>query len=560
MMDVQLKEIQTYLEQNGFESVYVKNPEGDYLFVDIVVKGEEIRLKCTFPISFPYTFPEIYILKEFYKKYKPIPHIQDFRSKDGYICIFDSNTSYPNFNMLREVTLECIKKAQQIILDGIEKNNIEDFRNEFLSYWELDSSSTTADLIFKPQSYPMELYCYKRNDKRLYLSDDKEKLLNYLIYTKGWNIKTSNLINALFLPIEDDWYPPFPNSNIEVINKLKSCKHYKDYIKYLKNNRKQHIVVFSQTVNNNVCLAGWIHEKVKTPNGFRTNNVVPEFFYGYLHKDDKIKKFTINHLSNERLFERGGDGNIKEDIKVSITGCGSIGSYLTKTLIDLGLNKFILIDKDILLSENIARHYCGASSIGKSKVVAIKEAVIKHFPDTCINAIEKNIFSIFKDDIDVLNECDYNFVVVGHIPTEMKFIQLFNEGKIKKPLIIIWVEPYIMGGHAIILQNKQKDIIDNILVSQTKNILSNGEEYIKRESGCGSTFLPYSAFEVQQFLNSIMDYINQNIFEKRSKNNYYLSWCGRLSLARKNRMKINPQWLGEENRKLRVEVLEYENI
>jgi hypothetical protein len=57
-----------------------------------------------------------------------------------------------------------------------------------------------------------------------------------------------------------------------------------------------------------------------------------------------------------------------------------------------------------------------------------------------------------------------------------------------------------------------------------------------------------------------MDFINQNIFEKQNKRNYLLSWCGRLDMARKNKMKLAPQWLAESNRKLRVKVLNDDNL
>ncbi|WP_346846358.1 ThiF family adenylyltransferase [uncultured Clostridium sp.] len=561
MMGVQLKGIQAYLEKNKLVCVYVDNPNGDYLFVDINVNGEEIRLKCVFPVSFPYTFPKIYILKEFYKKYKPLPHIQDF-DEDGYVCTFDTNVVYPNPYMAKEVTLECIKKAETIMSDGIIGNNHEEFREELLAYWALDSD-VIADLNFYPQSSPTELFYYMRNDSFLYISDNKKKLIDYLIYAKGWKIKSSELLKALYLPINGEWCPPFPKTNEEIFNILKEEKHYNSYIKYLKNNKNLHVIVFSQIIDNNICLAGWIQEKKPTPNGFRKNIIIPELIYGYLHKDVEIKKFIVNQLSHKRIYERGGDGRIKENMSISVSGCGSVGSYLTKCLVDLGINKFKLIDKENLSADNIARHYCGASSIRKNKAIAIKEELLNHYPDMSIEAIDKDVFSVIKDNLILFNQCDYNFVVVGNMPIENKFISLFNSGEIEKPLIILWVEPYLMGGHAIILQKKQANIFDKLFDVSYKfanNVLVDGEQYTKRESGCGSTFLPYSAFEVQQFLNSLLDYINQNIFDKPNNRNYLVSWCGRLDLARKNKMKISPQWLSENNRKLRGRVLNDEDL
>lgn len=560
MMDAQLKEIQAYLEENKLGCVYIENPNGDYLFVDIDVKGETIRLKCMFPISFPYTFPKIYMLKEFYEKYKPLPHISEF-GDDKFVCTFDSNIVFPNINKPKEITLECINKAKKIIIDGIEGNNKEDFKNEFSSYWEM-SSKMHAELIFTPIEETTELYCCILNENLLVLSNSKEKLINYLMYSKGVKLKSYEFYLALYIPLEENWTPEFPINNRDIFNILKNERYYREYIKYLRNNTDKQIIVFSQK-NNNMCLGGWIHKKRSIPNGFRLNHIIPEYIYGMIYGEDEINKFSVSLLNHKRLYERGGDGNVRDDLKVSITGCGSIGSTLTKVLVDLGVKSFLLIDNDIITSDNIARHFCGAKYIGKKKVVSIKEELLNHYPDINIEILDEDIFLALDKKIESFNQCDFNFLVVGNIPIEHKLISMFVDGYIEKPLIIIWVEPYLMGGHVVILQKRQSDIIKRLFredFSYYQNVLLDGDRYVKRESGCGSTFLPYSAFEIQIFINTIMDYINKNIFEKNNKNNYILSWCGRLDVARKNRMKISPQWLGEDNRKLRVEKLNNEEL
>lgn len=133
-------------------------------------------------------------------------------------------------------------------------------------------------------------------------------------------------------------------------------------------------------------------------------------------------------------------------------------------------------------------------------------------------------------------------------------MELLKNGDIVKPTIIIWVEPYIIGAHAIIIQKRQD--LFNLLYDENynfkENILLDGEKYIKREAGCQSTFLPYSAFEVQQCLSDILDYVNQNIFERGKKENFLLTWTGRIDLARKRHMKISDKWIGSENRKLEI--------
>ena len=549
MTDVQLKEIQTFLEEEGYECIYIDNPSGDYLFIDTYINGDVLRLKCTFSLAFPYEFPKIYILEEFYKKYKPLPHIDN----KGAICTFDSNKVFPNKDKPKEMTLEVIKKAIKIINEGVNGVNLNDFRDEFSSYWGLDFK-IVADVIFTPSDKPLILTGYRINSDYVYIADDEVKLKNYIQITKGWDFSKSSLIKVLYLPIEKEFRLPLPKTNSEIITFLKDTKFYKSYLNFIKDNSLVHTILFSQNINGSLCIKGWEHKKRRTPNGFRKNNVNPLFLYKILNGDDEISKIIVNQLEHKRIFNRGGDGNIKDNIKLSITGCGSIGSNLVKNFVDIGVKDFYLIDNEILTSENIARHYCGASYLRNLKVTAIKNELIRHYVDINCNTYPINVFDLLKDNLTVFNECDYNFVVVGNLSIERKFLELVNSGEILKPIILVWVEPYLMGGHAVIIQEKAD--IEKYLYDHNFNfkhrIILNGEDYVSREAGCESTYLPYSAFEVQYFLTNLVDFININIFEKSKKGNYLISWCGRLDKARKNRMKINSKWMSSDGREMRV--------
>lgn len=550
MMDVLLKEIEEYLCDSGYQCIEIDNPDGKYLFVDININGNDIRLKCVFTHAFPYGFPKISILQEFYSKYGHLPHVDN----DGVICTFDTNKVYPNFNKPKEVVLECIKKSERILLDGINGDNKEDFEEEFKAYWELESE-IIGEVIFEPDDKDKILYCYRSKNRFVYLADDEKKLKNYLKYAHIADVRKVKITKALYLPLKNNWcYPPFPQNNKDIMELLAEEKILNVYLEYLKKYNDEHIIIFSQVINNEMCLAGWRHKRGNAVKGFRGINIFPKYLYYNVNGSQKIEKISVNQLNHARIYERGGDGNIKPKSLISVVGCGSIGSYLIKNLVDLGINNFKLIDKETLSTDNIARHYCGAINIGICKVDAIKSELITHYPDMNCECIKQDVFSVIKDEIEIFNQCDYNFIVVGNVPIEAKFMELLKNGDIVKPTIIIWVEPYIIGAHAIIIQKRQD--LFNLLYDENynfkENILLDGEKYIKREAGCQSTFLPYSAFEVQQCLSDILDYVNQNIFERGKKENFLLTWTGRIDLARKRHMKISDKWIGSENRKLEI--------
>lgn len=556
MMDTQLKEVIQFLQQQGYDCIPIDKRNGEYVDIDIItnVCGEEMRLRCKFPQSFPYSFPKIYILDVFYKSIAPLPHIDN----SGYICTFDNNITFPNHKEPNKLVEESIKKAIKIIEEGISGVNKDDFLEEFTSYWGLEAN-TRISALFTPDNKPRLLYLYLDKENGYYVTDDMTQLKEYLLYSKGLIINEKDIKRSLYLPLRKAWYPPYPKTNKEIFLKVKEEKEvFKAYHGYLKDRSDISTIIFSQEVRNEKYLAGWVHKPVKSPKNFRKGKVSPEFAYLMQQKDTEIIKFDVTQIDRRRLFNRGGDGNIISNCRVSISGCGSIGSFLAQVLAELGIDDFTLIDNENLSSENIARHMCGASDIGKFKTEAVKEQLIKHYPYMKCKSIPNDISQVLHKSIDTFNECDINFVVVGNKPIEARFIELFNNGEIFKPVVIIWVEPFLLGGHAIIMQNKQviEDIIYDSEYKFKYGIVADGGKYTKKEAGCQSTFIPYSAFEAKQFIYSFMDYFYNNYMLRETEGNYLFSWCGNLNWARKNDIMISDEWLSKQKRTVSIQRLD----
>lgn len=556
MTDTQHKRIIKYLEQQGYICTPIGNKAGD-IFVDVIINGKEIRLKCEFPKSFPYSFPRIYILKEFYKDFEPLPHI----SPNGYICTFDNNVAIPNHKEPEKLVCESLGKAVKVLKDGVNDTNREDFIEEFTSYWYNELKyNITVFALFTPDNNSQLLYCYNEDYKVFYVNDDVDQLKEWLKYSRGICINDVEIERCLYLPLRKTWYPPYPKTDKEIYLKVKedTTENFNAYYKYLTDRTKMSLIIFSQEIRGEKYLAGWFHQPAQTPQGFRKGKIVPELAYLAQNKNREVIKVDVTQLDRRRLFNRGGDGKIISNYKVSVTGCGSIGSYLIQVLAELSLDNFVLIDKDILNSENIARHMCGASKIGKFKTDAIKDQLISHYPYIKCESISKDVFEVLDESIEIFNNCDVNFVVVGHKPTESKFIELVNRGIITKPIVIIWVEPYLLGAHAIIVQNQQdvESIIYDEEYTYKYSVLSDGKKYTKKEAGCQSTYIPYSAFEIKQFLYRFMDYFYNNHIIRKSDGNYLFSWGGNLKWARAKNFEISDFWLSKDNRTIELRRLD----
>ncbi|MCQ4924953.1 ThiF family adenylyltransferase [Tissierella carlieri] len=553
-----LKEISGFMESQGYETVLVDAPN-PFLFIDIVVSGYEFRLKCIFPKAFPYVFPKIYVLNAFLKELPFLPHVQYANEELSSVCTFDSNISFPNAQKPNEVVLECIKRTEEIIKDGINKENIEDFSDEFGSYWtSFNAFNIKCYSLIVNTNKPQELLYFlednkSRNRLNFYVCDKYylDNFIKWLSLKLNMEVSEGEFKKALYLPLDVTGYPPYPINNLEMFKMMMKQREFNRYNSFLRKTHGLILVLFSLKIGDSSNLFGWLHYPlIKSFKGFRKGKVDPKVSMLWKQSKEEILRFRIDVLNKDRLFYRGGNGLEVPSIKVSVTGCGSVGSFLIQSLVQLGIGEFSLIDKEYLTSENIARHICGAEDLELEKTEAVKNKLIKHYPYLKLNCHCFDLWNDLDRAIKIYEEQDYNFIVVGNMPIENKLVEMFNNKAITKPLVILWVEPFLLGGHAIILQSPMRDTssIYNHEFSFVNKVLENGHKYIRKESGCESTFIPYSALEIQMFILSFLDYFNENFIQSKNEGNYLFSWGGKLRWARENSYAVTSKWLGKKDR------------
>lgn len=69
-----------------------------------------------------------------------------------------------------------------------------------------------------------------------------------------------------------------------------------------------------------------------------------------------------------------------------------------------------------------------------------------------------------------------------------------DRGYLESPLILMWLEPYGLAGHVLVLNKPQdvfQDMFDDELSFRNRVVLNPGDFY-EREAGCQSTYVPYS--------------------------------------------------------------------
>lgn len=519
-----------------------------YVEISQEINGINIEFIISFPIGFPYQFPNVIVKGE---EYKNLPHVD---KKTGKLCLFNQD-AIPNPKLPIHVIKESINKAREIIFDGLNGFNKEDFIDEFHAYWTADEDTKgNIDVLFEPSNKVLKIKCVHSKDYSFWCCG-----INYkesIEYAKR-NYQEEELVveDAIYIPIDEKIYPPFPHNNKEFYNILSKSKNGSEYKKFLNNRKGNPIILFSQEDKGKYILSCISHIGIYDIKGFRKGKIAPEVAYKMVYAKNKVLKFTTEIINRKRLFYRGGDGNMI-DKKVSILGCGSLGGYIAQALTELGVSDFKLADVENLKKENIARHICGIDFVDMNKGEAIKRKLTSHYIGLKIETYSKDIYDLTTNNLEELIDRDVQFIAVGDMALESYIIDKYNKGELKEKIVIVWVEPYAIGGHAIIL-NKQQDNIEQCIYDDNgilKNrILEKPEEFTKKEAGCQSTFVQYSGFEADYFIRTLLDnIINGKLLNDK---NYFITIAGKIDWARENQIELTSKWISAKNRTVKIEVL-----
>lgn len=93
------------------------------------------------------------------------------------------------------------------------------------------------------------------------------------------------------------------------------------------------------------------------------------------------------HLRNKGRAER----SILKKAKLSIIGCGALGSETADALSKAGVGKLILVDKETMRAHNAVRHCLGINRAGFPKTFGMAESVYLHNPFVKIEPYSLNI-------------------------------------------------------------------------------------------------------------------------------------------------------------------------
>lgn len=573
-------EVVNYLKDNYQALELEINPKEKYLTslsVDLTVAEVEIDLVINIPFNYPDSFPQIKLSEASFKKVFPIPHLDTNRT----LCLFDEVVASPNPGNPIGLMEAVLEKAKDTLSKGILKHNLDDFTDEFESYWLQESEKGRFLSLVEPVGNIKDVYLVvasiKEQGNLSVFADSKNDAIQW-IQNIGGSYNENAISKVIYVPLKKLLSYPYPKNNKEIYHLLidNNLCNINDYFRYLNDSQRPAKVLFSSQLEDSFVWGVWEHQEPSKQNtklykgkkitqrglkGFRRGSKNGRLELLRDFSEVEIKKYYVQDVRASRLKKRGGDGELKYQSKrVVIIGCGALGSHLAQALFDLGVQDLFLIDPDTLSYENINRHLCGADQVGVNKTIAIKRKLNRHYPTSRIKTFEDDVLSLLNSYPKALNSYDLVISAISHIPTELRVNELQKQGILTSPVLDIWVEPYLTAGHGIWIE-PHKSIDLNSVFQNGKfkyQVLRNGNQYSKKELGCNTSYVPYGALDLKRFINEVAFFINDQWSQEQS-DSLSLTWLGNLTESRKQNRRLEPRWVGGKDFSLKFNALKNNN-
>lgn len=440
--------------------------------------------------------------------YGLLAHIGWNREEDiGLCCSGSDDVLSINYNEPGKVYYEGLEKALEL-LKPILNNSLENKKqimDEYLGHLDWVMDKTQSKIIFLGQYLPkinkLEAYIPYTSGKEVIITHNDNNInSDYCLINKL--SKQKKFASSYLLELEKLIPPPIPMSSISDW-----------WIELLNNQSEEFLSNLQNTIGSKrdnqfyfICFFKYNEEivafSIRCKND-RKKGKAPIFMDDITSYKVSIVN-TIQH-TREFLLPRSGGTLDFQAKKVLLVGCGSVGSFIAKQMVQAGIGKLILTDTDIFTAANLYRHNLSMSYNNFNKAVSLKLDLGYVYPYTNIEAKNLELSKIKKE---VIVECDLIIIAIGNPTQERWFNEYLKKEDIQVDVIYTWLEGYGLGGHTIYvdstmsngcLQCNYLDVNEEVpILHSNVNFLYPNQNITKDLGGCGTLFLPYSHLDAEQ--------------------------------------------------------------
>ena len=463
--------------------------------------------------DFPYTPPRIAVANG--PDALAWPHLE----ADGLLCILSADSAVSNTKVV-SVVKYVLGEACRLIEDGITGNNAEDFRREFLSYWNLKTDEGARKFIslIDPRG-PGRRMSVWRGERVRVVGESPQALRQWL---PRWGAKKGKgqdytLYDGVLIWLMGPLLPAeYPRSAADVRTLAREqSPEVLSVLEELAASAADEIdVVVGARTSNGVCFAAitlWPPgrtgpaERRKDPlvKGFRPGHVPRTVLMDrYLSGSAKATRANVERADHHWIHGRDQDAR-QERLRhahVAILGCGSLGAPLARLLAQAGVGNLLLVDPGIMKWPNVGRHALGAASASKGKASELAREIERSYPHLgYITWRRERVGPKARKLIAELSSFNLIVSAMGNWSGENFLNDFQQESDVYPPILHSWLEPNAAAAHAVFVPEGEAclrcGMNDKGQPHMRVTDWPEGNEDLQ-EPACGAQFTPYGPSEL----------------------------------------------------------------
>lgn len=477
-------------------------PSGERKWKGTTFKGHPIEVAL--PHGFPDELPEVFRVRA---EDGHVAHVD----RSGKVCIAPDSGTRLDCTRPADIVKDAIEKADNI-LEAKPEDQVKEILREYESYWAELTSHIVS--ICPPRSATGE--CWE-----VELEAEPPMTLVAPTFEAAWEWaratgrKVLKQSSAFFLRLPKPLKPP-PFGNrisfrelLRAVEQSESPETAQRLERWVSSHGLPATIVISAPLDEreDIVAAVQIPElnlqaAARAQKGFRPGKVPPQIIVAQA-ASESVRRLDVARADLDFLLPRGGAVLALLSKTVAVLGCGSVGSFAAGALAATGIGRLVLVDPQVLKTENFQRHVLGASSLGEAKVTGLATSLRARFPHIKVTEINNDVQeSLDRAESPVL-AADLVLCALGEDNLELQLNELLWR---RQRCIHVWLDPLGVGGHVLragaggnpgCLQCLFRPDPTHGLVNMA-SLVEPSQRFQRSLAGCSGTFTPFGALDAER--------------------------------------------------------------
>jgi molybdopterin/thiamine biosynthesis adenylyltransferase len=447
------------------------------------------------------------------------PHVE----RDGVLCLLPGTAAVDPTNPVGSARV-ILGAACELIEECIAGSNTDDFRQEFLSYWNwaLPEKYEVFYSLLSPAEPTRAIRVWTGKAFAL-LGESDQDISRWLANRRGEKEVHDSPSGGLFLWLDAALTPAeYPASGNALLALVRRAGGIEILDGLVKESPSRIVIALGAPTSNGPCLAAVSALRPlasSSPRGRSRNPVQDGFRPGKMPAGmltqryvagGQIVRLPVERVDADWILGRNESAHLGRlrAARVVVLGCGSVGAPVALALIQAGVSKITLIDPDSLKWANTTRHPLGASFVGRNKAEALTEYIRQNHPHVDdVSAHPRRWQDVMRTSPDVFSTATLIVSAMGDWEAESGLNEWHVASGRQVPVVYGWTEPFACAGHAVAICREKGCFncgMSNVGVALSTRTSWNADT-VRQEPACGASYQPYGVVALGHIVSAIAE-------------------------------------------------------